>query len=519
MYTVMIAEDEEIYRKALTVYVDWEKLDCRIIYTAINGTQVLENIESIEPDILITDIRMPGADGIELLSYIQKKELHTMTIVLTAYADFSYAQAAFRNQAVDYVVKSGAYEELVEAIEKAKSVIEEQREQQKEEGKEETKQGIYKAVFDGSIFLHEDLEKRLEIIQMKKKYGLLLLYIFQSRREEKDSGKRRNHSLQNFFGMVYGDALKGAIPMNEDRMILVLETEQMLSRSWLQQKTVQATGMMDHFMDFYTSVIVSNPFETLEGLCNAYREVTSVLDNSFLEDLNQMTFYADIWTTEKNYQAGLEQNSREICQSVRLGRREEALMQFGKLLVEQKKAKLSADTIKGSGIFLKNECGAMLKEFHETLYDITGLNSSITKKITNCISYLKYTELMTELLGKTADFFKQVVDKKEYLVKQCRVYLEQHYKEDISVAELARNLGTSSSYLSRIYKESTGSTIIYDLNQKRVDMAEYYLKEKQMKIYEVAELTGFRDVTYFSHIFKTYKGISPKQFQNKRQKW
>lgn len=135
MYTVMIAEDEEIYRRALTVFVEWEKLDCRIIYTAINGTQVLENIESIAPDILITDIRMPGADGIELLSYIKKMGLHTVPIVLTAYADFSYAQAAFRNQAVDYVVKSGAFEELVEAIEKAKIVVEEQREKKKEEGK------------------------------------------------------------------------------------------------------------------------------------------------------------------------------------------------------------------------------------------------------------------------------------------------------------------------------------------------------------------------------------------------
>ena len=54
------------------------------------------------------------------------------------------------------------------------------------------------------------------------------------------------------------------------------------------------------------------------------------------------------------------------------------------------------------------------------------------------------------------------------------------------------------------------------MNRKRVEMAEYYLKEKQMKIYEVAELTGFRDVTYFSHTFKTYTGISPKQFQSKR---
>ena len=310
MYTVMIAEDEEIYRRALRVFLDWDKLDCRIIYTAINGTQVLENIESIAPDILITDIRMPGADGIELLSYIKKMGLHTVPIVLTAYADFSYAQAAFRNQAVDYVVKSGAFEELVEAIEKAKIVVEEQREKKKEEGKEETKQGIYKAVFDGSIFLHEDREKRLASIQMKKKYGLLLLYVFHNRKEESDSSRRRNHSLQNFFGMVYGEVLKCVIPMNEERMILVLETEQVLSRAWLQEKSVQATGMMDNFMDFYTCVTVSNPFKTMEGLREAYREVTAVLDNSFLEDLSQMTFYADIRTAENNYRTGLDQNSR-----------------------------------------------------------------------------------------------------------------------------------------------------------------------------------------------------------------
>lgn len=517
MYTVMLAEDEEIYRKALASFVDWEKLDCRVVDTAANGAEVMERLETVRPDILITDIRMPGADGIEIVAYIQEKKLPVVSVILTAYADFSYAQAAFRYQVADYVVKSGAFEELTEAVEKAKKLVDEQRKKNKKDGREELF-AIYKAIFDGSLFLENNADEKVEKVRMKKRYGRILLYLFRGWENIDETRRKRNsRSLQNFFSMVYGERLICAIPMTEERMAILLESDEPAAESWLLQKNDQAAGMMEDFMNLRVYIGLSEVFSETRDLKRAYREAAAVFDNYFLEDLKRTNFYRDIHREQNGYHPELEPLRSRLCQTVRLGKAEETRKLFQELLEQQRSRECPAGAVKESGILLKNECGRFLKEFRQSLHEVTGLEPGITKRITDCASYEEYAAVMVQILQGTASFFARTAGRKEYLLKRCREYIEQHYQEEFSVPELAKSLGTSGSYLSRIYSESTGSTLIYDLNRRRIEAAKYYLGEKQMRIYEVAELTGFRDATYFSHIFKTYTGMSPKQFQGKQE--
>ena len=126
-YKIMLADDEPIMRKALQSLIDWERIDCEIVYVAENGQEVLNALIEIQPDILITDIKMPGADGIEISKYIWEKRLSTKVILLTAYADFSYAQSAIRYNVVEYVTKTGAFDELLRAVERCKMMLAEKK--------------------------------------------------------------------------------------------------------------------------------------------------------------------------------------------------------------------------------------------------------------------------------------------------------------------------------------------------------------------------------------------------------
>ena len=112
MYRVMVADDEPLMRKAMVSLTNWHELGCEVVYTAENGQQVMENLKEIKPDILITDIKMPGKDGIEIARYIWEEKLPIKIILLTAYADFSYAQSAVKYNVVDYVTKTGAFDGL-----------------------------------------------------------------------------------------------------------------------------------------------------------------------------------------------------------------------------------------------------------------------------------------------------------------------------------------------------------------------------------------------------------------------
>jgi two-component system response regulator YesN len=127
MYTVMVVDDEPIVRKGLISFIDWSLLDCVIIHEASNGIEALDKIIERCPDIIITDIKMPGMNGLELSEKIYKDFPQTKLIFLTGYSDFSYAQSAIRFGIVDYIVKASAIENISSAVEKAKKIISKER--------------------------------------------------------------------------------------------------------------------------------------------------------------------------------------------------------------------------------------------------------------------------------------------------------------------------------------------------------------------------------------------------------
>lgn len=119
MWKVMAADDESYIREALKKLISWEKMGCQLMEIASNGQELLDFMEEEHPDIVITDIRMPLVDGLEVCKYIAERCPETQVIILSAYSDFEYARTAFRYHACEYVLKVSVLEELPAAVEKA----------------------------------------------------------------------------------------------------------------------------------------------------------------------------------------------------------------------------------------------------------------------------------------------------------------------------------------------------------------------------------------------------------------
>jgi len=119
MWKVMVADDESYMLEAMEKLIDWKRLECQLIYKAKNGQELLEEIKKDVPDIVITDIKMPLMSGIEIARYIYEHMLPTKVIILTAYADFEYAQEAIQYDVCGYIVKTSMIEKLPEMINKA----------------------------------------------------------------------------------------------------------------------------------------------------------------------------------------------------------------------------------------------------------------------------------------------------------------------------------------------------------------------------------------------------------------
>ncbi len=126
MYKVLAADDEAYMQEALRELIRWDRLGCELLDVFGNGKELIRQMQEGAPDIVITDIRMPVADGLEVCKYVYERCPETQVIILSAYSDFDYARAALRYSACDYVLKVSVLEELPRALKKAIENLERQ---------------------------------------------------------------------------------------------------------------------------------------------------------------------------------------------------------------------------------------------------------------------------------------------------------------------------------------------------------------------------------------------------------
>lgn len=116
MLKVLVVEDEELIRKGIVLAVDWAALDCVVVGEASNGEEALDAVERLSPSLIITDLKMPRMDGIEMLRRLREAGNPVYVIILTAYDSFTYAQSALRLGAVDFLLKPFHDGELEQAV-------------------------------------------------------------------------------------------------------------------------------------------------------------------------------------------------------------------------------------------------------------------------------------------------------------------------------------------------------------------------------------------------------------------
>ena len=204
-YKVMLADDEPIMRKALQTLIDWSTIECEVVNVAENGWQVISYLEENDIDILITDIKMPGLDGIDIAKYIWEKKLPTKVILLTAYADFSYAQSAIKYNVVEYVTKTGNFEELLLAINRCKTFFSENTQLYSSE-RELRIENFFRGIYEGTICDH--ITERYRQLGLEESCYIKVVFKFLiDDIKDKDQRAKVYNSLQNFFHLTFFDQM------------------------------------------------------------------------------------------------------------------------------------------------------------------------------------------------------------------------------------------------------------------------------------------------------------------------
>lgn len=501
MAKVLVVDDEVPIRQWLEFCIG--KMDgFRVVGAASNGAEGYSCFKKDIPDIVITDIRMPGMDGLEMLRMMQNINPSVYTIMLTSHEDFDYARRAIRLGASEYILKTEITEEsLQELLRKAQEEIEENGKLGGERVEEDM---AYRNHYLRSLVLKEQVDTVNESIL--KEYGIILnksSYFAMNLYQKEEVERAKIKLLQTEY-------IESAFlfPVDFENTMIVGSMSRELGNSMQMQMECQRKyGIL--FLEQCQGVlgvsdIYDAPMKIAEAMRQAYRRA-------------RLSFYH----TKENYFGC----SGKFHIKPSFG--EKYKIMFSKELLNQKYAKavhikdlMMEEVIKEQPVDI-DYVKKLFFYFITSLYHFTRDDvAEMEKDFAVVQDRIKESSNIDELnlvVKEAFDAFgKEGMERYDYStpVRNAIAYMNEKYALSITLSEVAEHVELSAEYLSRIFKEETGVKFVVYLNNLRLKNALRLLENTNLKVYEVAERVGYSNLSYFSTVFKKNFGQNPFDYKN-----
>lgn len=492
MYKVMAADDEPMMRKGLEALVNWAAMDCELAGVFPDGRALLEAVEAKPPDIVISDIRMPRATGIDVAREISERRLPVQVILLTAYADFSYAKQAIQYGVSDYVTKTGAVEGIEDAVKKCiRRLVQEPK------ASDRDREAFVKAVLDGSLFEQDRVEQGAAELRLRlERYSLLSVEV-----DPQGDSDTKAVWLTEKVRALLEDGLPGCcvVPMGRCRLcVTVPETSPEAAAPVCARIAAAFLSLTGKHL--YVGI---GSGQTAMALPSAYAEGREAAERSFFEG-GQTVFQFKKEPPKSQTETGAV--LEKIGRAVAAGEETAALELLEKLFgIQAKNASVSA--ARSEGLELVKLYGKQLAETEDD--PCRGLRAEIS----GIRRFDSYRELLCQTVREACGAVGASV-REPGIVADAQRYLAEHYCRAVTLGEVAAAVGANPSYLSRVFKSKTGSSLMNTVNKMKIEKAKALLAAGQVKVYEAAYAVGIDDTAYFSHLFRKYTGMTPKAFQD-----
>lgn len=546
MLKIFLAEDEVVVRETIKRMIPWEELGFELVGEAADGEMALPLLIRQQPDLLITDIKMPFMDGLTLARLAKKEIPGLKVVILSGYDDFNYAKQAIGIGVEDYLLKPITKNALIERLSEIRSRYEHEKTQKEYYEKfqremqayeKNSSRDFFEALVGGSMDMME-VYKRAEKLGLDIVAEAYNVLIFTMNCDENFSGQRDEYSsweaeslelLENFFAghssamlfrsniFSYGVLLKGQREaIEENTRACVDEIRKILSRQ---------DGRREWFLAVGQSV------ERLSQIQKSYHTASRAFSQRYLYDEN-ILYYDEMETMEHpGGQAETEDNA--YLQKVDVNALNPAILQKF----------LSNGLQEETENFVKDYFYAIGQEPMESLvfrnYVILNVRFSVISFIkglgcdTNEMESADTEEVLAES-GKNMEsaiaYAKKMIsqaieirdqnsgNKNRSILKTAVDFIDSHYMdEEISLNTVANVANVSSNHFSALFSQNMGQTFIEYLTTLRMNKAKELLRCTGMRSSEIAGEIGYKDAHYFSYLFKKTQGMTPSDYRKARE--
>lgn len=531
MLKLLIAEDDIETRNGLCECVQWSDFDIELIKAVSNGKEALDFLEAeeCELDILITDVKMPLMDGVQLVSHIRNMGYKTKAIIITAFWEKEYVKAAFEYDVVDYILKPINLEELGKVLVKAcgecfaEKALQERNvrlEQSLTESMEALRERLLEHLLLGHIEDVTYIKNRLVFAEFPFRFNdwftvLCVDVFFQLERnnvlvkEEKIRSIEKDirQNLQGLFeyysfwmGNRYVILLSAATCMGYDK--------QWVASVIIKQKLFHIAGKE-------INVGLSNEVNGIDKIYISYQEAIRAIEYCIFYDSNSITHYRDINQTLVVQDYETKRLQDKIIQQVHLGNMRQSHSYLEELFTHfQSKVKVNME-------YIQNVCLEIVIDINKYIQSVIANSKLIDESIDWKDLYrLSSIDTLKDWMHSTIDKIFHTIQEtnnNSYTNSIRRIIdiIANSYMEEITIQMIADQVFMTPNYLSLLFKKQTGQTMNEYITKVRMEKAMELLRDPTIRIFEVSQLVGYKNSDYFTKIFKRYTGIKPFEYKER----
>lgn len=528
-YKVILVDDEAEVIDVIEQKIAWNELGFEVVGSATNGVKALELVEKTQPDVVITDIKMPYMDGLELSKRLNDDYRNIHIIIFTGFDEFEYAKEAVHLEVEEYMLKPINSDELTECLNRVKNSLDLEREEKLNVQKLENyfndvlpilQTNLFVSLIEGRVD-EEEYVKFVDFYKIDLKGPFYCCVVFHT---------STHHVPENMEPLLLSMSVEREIKeriakkFNCKEFIYLGNTVLIVELS-SKEKMVEFTDICDKFCKWVNRVIgavvtagIGRVCDNILNINNSYEGAREAVSYRVLYGTNRAINIEEIAPNEQNMTLQSEDSKmHDLFKAIYLGDDKSIEDAVSK---EIEKLHKNANTVSQYNLVIMEMVGAFYRfcannfiDFNDFLGDINNPYERVPQMDESTLK----NWLIKCSLGVSEKLKSVRNSKSRSLVNDAQNIVTDRYMEpDLSLDKVCSIMGVSNSYFSSVFKKEVGKSFVTYLTDYRMDIAAGLILDTNEKSYKIAEQVGYLDANYFSYVFKKKFGVSPSKYRNER---
>lgn len=536
MLKLLIVDDEKLDLEGLKRQLDWTKYDISEIYATRDSFQALELIGQYAPDILITDIKMPGMNGLVLAEKAKELVSSIKIVFVSGYDDFAYVKNAIKLNAYEYILKPVDTDELETCIRQVVGDI------LKDKKEEEEKQELVWAAEDGKLLLRNKLLldllfgnaesgklwDKIHFLNINIKSGCQVVCLveiddymmMQEQYSRNELAEKRNRLQDIITGIPIRDCFMELVRTEEHRNACIISFESCGDNdgnmSAVNEEALTIIREVYQQLGLSISVGIGTFVKQPGDLHKSYNESVQAVYQKLYEGKGKILRFAE-YSNVSGTKPRFDKVNSDLSKCLLSLDRPRANQIIDAIFDRFKEEKIENNKIiQDYCINTIGNAQVILNDLKVGLEDIFGDEYIIWDKLMRFETILDIRQWMKNMYGAFIDYLiKREESMTSKIINEVLRYIDEHYQEEISLKEIAKTFFYSPNYLGSLFKQEIGQGFVEYLSEFRIKKAADYIGKGTFKVYEVAAMVGYNDIPTFIKKFKAVFGITPTEYRER----